>query len=125
MTMPDTHEGSPLLAAPSNTQSESPRVTPKQTYRYRNASPAEVRTFFFQVLTLYHDVSHDEAKAVAAKWKYGRGSELQLYDMATYHGIFGPEAGSLLHAYGHDKLTLSLRRPETQGRKEHPFKGES
>lgn len=91
-----------------------------------NVPPEKVREFFRQILIQQHDVSVEEADAIASKWRYGRGTEMLHYDMATYRGIFGMEAGSLLHAYGHEKLHMAsrIRRPAGSGYNGHPLRCE-
>ncbi|KAG4416861.1 hypothetical protein IFR04_010003 [Cadophora malorum] len=70
-----------------------------------DATPATVRIYIGQVLQNHHDVSKEEAEAVAAKWLYGRGSELLVYyDIDTFRSIFGAEAGMLLFGYARKEL---------------------
>jgi hypothetical protein len=66
------------------------------------ATPAEVRTYFTHILTTLHFVPDVDARKIAAKWQFGRGSELKYYDQATFREIFGWEAGTVLcgHARG-------------------------
>ncbi|KAE9363130.1 hypothetical protein N431DRAFT_433337 [Stipitochalara longipes BDJ] len=69
------------------------------------ATPAEVRTYFSTVLTTLHSVPKSDAEKIAAKWQFGRGSELRYYDLSTFREIFGVEAGTVL--FGHARGELS------------------
>ncbi|KFZ08037.1 hypothetical protein V501_06121 [Pseudogymnoascus sp. VKM F-4519 (FW-2642)] len=76
-----------------------------------NATPLEVRDYFAGVLFNFHDVSLEQAHEIAAKWEYGRGSELTYYDVATFRSIFGAEAGTLLYGYARKELRTSRTGP--------------
>ncbi|KFX94575.1 hypothetical protein V490_04304 [Pseudogymnoascus sp. VKM F-3557] len=47
------------------------------------------------------------ANEMAAKWQYGRGSELTYYDVATFRSVFGAKAGYLLYGYAKKELRTS------------------
>jgi hypothetical protein len=72
-----------------------------------DASPEQVRTYFANVLATHHGLSTEEASVIASNWKLGRGSELKFYDLKTFRGIFGIEAGTLLYYYATNKLASS------------------
>ena len=74
----------------------------------RDASPSNVRNRFITILTDLHGVPESDARDIASKWKYGRGSELNYYDVDTFRTIFGSEAGTLL--FGHARRELRMRR---------------
>ena len=80
-------------------QTPSPTIPPPTT------TPSEVRTYFSTLLTTHHSVPEPDAKKIASKWQFGRGSELQYYDLSTFREIFGVEAGTVL--FGHAKGELS------------------
>ncbi|OBT43927.1 hypothetical protein VE00_04684 [Pseudogymnoascus sp. WSF 3629] len=76
-----------------------------------NATPLEVREYFVRVLSDFHGVSLEQAHETAAKWQYGRGSEITYYDVATFRSIFGAEAGTLLYGYARKELRTSRTSP--------------
>jgi hypothetical protein len=84
---------------------------PSPSIPQQDASPEQVRTYFVTVLATYHGLSTDEASVIASNWKFGRGSELKYYDLETFRGIFGIEAGTLLYYYA----TNGPSRPSLPG----------
>jgi hypothetical protein len=79
----------------------------------RDASPTSVRNWFVTILTDLHSVSESEARDIASKWKYGRGSELLYYDVDTFRVIFGGEAGTLLFGHARRELRSFRNGPST------------
>lgn len=66
-------------------------------------SPLEIREYISQLLITQHSAHPDEAQKIAAKWRFGRGSELLSFSAQTYGEIFGAEAGAILHAHASGK----------------------
>jgi hypothetical protein len=93
----------PLLSSSSSPSSSSPSTLPP-TRPNSEASPSVVRDYLAAVLSTYHDVPEDTARAIASGWKYGRGSEFAYYDVQTFRDMFGSEAGNLL--YGHARRQM-------------------
>lgn len=79
-----------------------------------DATPSTVRAYFARVLCDRHDVPREEAENVAAKWRYGRGSEVAYYDVDTFRSIFGGEAGNLLFGYTRKELRTSGPSPSSR-----------
>jgi hypothetical protein len=79
----------------------------------RDASPSNVRSWFVVILTDLHGVPENEAREIASKWKYGRGSELNYYDVDTFRLIFGSEAGTLLFGHARRELRTMRRSPSS------------
>ncbi|KAG0652129.1 hypothetical protein D0Z07_0772 [Hyphodiscus hymeniophilus] len=89
----------------------------------RDATPSTIRAYFARVLHEHHNVQKEKAENIAAKWQYGRGSELTYYDIETFRSIFGGEAGALLFGYARRELRTSRTSPSSQiGRVEMPEK---
>jgi hypothetical protein len=76
-----------------------------------DASPATVRTWFTTLLTDLHSVPENEAREIASKWQFGRGSELRYYDVGTFRDIFGAEVGTLLFGHARRELGGAVRGP--------------
>ncbi|KAH6703204.1 hypothetical protein BKA61DRAFT_619114 [Leptodontidium sp. MPI-SDFR-AT-0119] len=79
-----------------------------------DATPSTVRAYFARVLCDRHDVPREEAENIAAKWRYGRGSEVAYYDVDTFRSIFGGEAGNLLFGYARKELRTSGASPSSR-----------
>jgi hypothetical protein len=79
----------------------------------RDASPSNVRSWFVTILTDLYGVSENEVREIASKWKYGRGSELNYYDVDTFRLIFGSEAGTLLFGHARRELRTVRKSPST------------
>jgi hypothetical protein len=69
-----------------------------------DANPATVREYFTTILHTLHSVPEPEAARIAAKWQFGRGSELKYYDIITFREIFGVEAGTVLFGHARGEL---------------------
>jgi len=78
--------------------------TPTPTRPPPTATPSEVRAYFSTLLTALHSVPKSEAEKIAAKWQFGRGSELKYYDLSTFREIFGVEAGTVLFGHARGEL---------------------
>ena len=76
-----------------------------------DASPATVRTWLTTILCDVHSVQEEQARGIASKWKYGRGSELTYYDLETFRTMFGGEAGTLLFGHARRELRTGRRGP--------------
>jgi hypothetical protein len=72
-----------------------------------NATPSTVRAYFARVLRDRYDIPREEAEDIAAKWRYGRGSEVAYYDIDTFRSIFGGEVGDLLFRYTREGVKTS------------------
>jgi len=82
-----------------------------------DCSPAEIQTYFATILRDIHHVSDDEAWKIASNWRIGRGHELQYYDIETFRGMFGPEAGNLLYGYAHNEVEWPPKAPKSMRRR--------
>jgi len=85
---------------PSQTSNGNPHSNPAPT----NTHTPEVRIYFTALLTTLHSLPASSAEKIAAKWQFGRGSELQYYDISTFREIFGVEAGTVLFGHARGEL---------------------
>ena len=76
----------------SNTETSKPPPLPNPT-----SPPGDVRVYLTKLLQHHHGIDEEEAREIASNWKYGRGSDLFYYDVETFRGMFGSEAGMLLY----------------------------
>lgn len=63
----------------------------------KSASPNQIRSFLAQLLVTKHDMSADEAQAVAESWKMGRGSHFLEANYDTFKRVFGEAIGPYLY----------------------------
>jgi len=56
-------------------------------------------------------VPENEAREIASKWQFGRGSEFRYYDVSTFRDIFGVEVGTLLYGHARGEVRSVVRGP--------------
>jgi len=108
--MESTKDQEPLLS-----KKESPgqqNGTHKISTPSPEASPEQIRTYLFHLLTTKRKLPEDYVRPVVANWKLGSGQELRSYSPAMYLRIFGHEDGWIIYR----EVMLAKLREDAQAK---------
>lgn len=76
----------------------------------RAATPKQVRAYLTQALIAKHDVPPDQAKELASRWEYGRGSDLHNARVPFLKEILGDSLGPYFMGTLQDDLFREWRQ---------------
>lgn len=84
---------------PSPPSASSAKHLPRLAQLDRRA--CETRAYFSAILVEQYQISVLDANNAVSGWKYGRQSDIKLFDIHGFCDIFGREAGTLLYHAHH------------------------
>ncbi|KAJ3498641.1 hypothetical protein NLG97_g954 [Lecanicillium saksenae] len=72
-------------------------TVPPSAFPERDWTPGQVRAYITHVLVTKHELSPQEAKEIAEKWKIGRGWNFLEASSTMYANVFGDDVGPFLY----------------------------